>query len=69
MYGNAYIDPNDTRNKLTENEDPVKLAQFEARIAPGEKIEPADWMPAEYRKQLILNDRATCSFRNHWCTS
>ncbi len=30
-----------------------KLAQFEARIARGEKIEPGDWMPYEYRRQLI----------------
>ncbi len=30
-----------------------KLAEFEARIARGEKIEPGDWMPAAYRKQLI----------------
>lgn len=30
-----------------------KLAEFEARIARGEKIEPGDWMPDEYRKQLI----------------
>lgn len=30
-----------------------QLAQFEARIARGEKIEPGDWMPAEYRRQLI----------------
>ncbi|MDN4164990.1 1,2-phenylacetyl-CoA epoxidase subunit A [Cytophagales bacterium LB-30] len=36
-----------------ENEDPIKLAEFEARIARGEKIEPNDWMPALYRKQLI----------------
>src|SRR6186713_3086561 len=34
-------------------EDPIKLAEFEARIARGEKIEPNDWMPALYRKQLI----------------
>jgi ring-1,2-phenylacetyl-CoA epoxidase subunit PaaA len=34
-------------------EDPQKLAEFEARIARGEKIEPGDWMPAEYRRQLI----------------
>jgi ring-1,2-phenylacetyl-CoA epoxidase subunit PaaA len=26
---------------------------FEARIARGEKIEPGDWMPDEYRRQLI----------------
>ena len=30
-----------------------KLADFEARIARGEKIEPGDWMPDEYRRQLI----------------
>jgi ring-1,2-phenylacetyl-CoA epoxidase subunit PaaA len=30
-----------------------KLAEFEARIARGEKIEPGDWMPEAYRKQLI----------------
>ncbi|HET7009650.1 MAG TPA: 1,2-phenylacetyl-CoA epoxidase subunit PaaA [Anaerolineales bacterium] len=30
-----------------------KLAHFEQRIARGEKIEPGDWMPEEYRRQLI----------------
>lgn len=34
-------------------EDPQKLADFEARIARGEKIEPGDWMPEAYRRQLI----------------
>lgn len=55
MYGNAYIEnePGKPVNSLTANEDPVKLAAFEARIAAGEKIEPQDWMPAEYRRQLI----------------
>lgn len=33
--------------------DTERLADFEARIARGEKIEPGDWMPDEYRKQLI----------------
>jgi len=33
--------------------DQDKLAAFEARIARGEKIEPGDWMPDEYRRQLI----------------
>jgi ring-1,2-phenylacetyl-CoA epoxidase subunit PaaA len=33
--------------------DDERLAQFEARIARGEKIEPGDWMPEEYRRQLI----------------
>ena len=30
-----------------------QLARFEARIAAGEYIEPKDWMPERYRKQLI----------------
>ncbi|MCA9941759.1 MAG: phenylacetate-CoA oxygenase subunit PaaI, partial [Anaerolineales bacterium] len=38
------------RPVMTEEE---KLAEFEARIARGEKIEPGDWMPDEYRRQLI----------------
>ncbi len=33
--------------------DKERLAAFEARIAKGEKIEPGDWMPDEYRQQLI----------------
>ncbi|MCB8966500.1 MAG: 1,2-phenylacetyl-CoA epoxidase subunit PaaA [Chloroflexota bacterium] len=36
--------------------DPVdtdRLQEFETRIARGEKIEPGDWMPDEYRRQLI----------------
>lgn len=53
MYGNAYIDPNSKVGKILEGEDLQKLEIFEARIAAGEKIEPADWMPREYRKQLI----------------
>jgi ring-1,2-phenylacetyl-CoA epoxidase subunit PaaA len=31
----------------------VKHSEFEERIASGEKIEPGDWMPDEYRRQLI----------------
>ncbi|MBL1135093.1 MAG: 1,2-phenylacetyl-CoA epoxidase subunit A [Chloroflexi bacterium] len=47
MYG-ATVDPiEDIRT------DEEKLAEFEARIARGEKIEPGDWMPDEYRRQLI----------------
>ena len=60
MYGNAYIDPNDLPDGnagkaqgILAGEDPQKLAEFEARIAAGEKIEPKDWMPKEYRKQLV----------------
>ena len=51
MYGNAYIDPNDKFD--TQEETPELLAEFQARIDRGEKIEPQDWMPAMYRKQLI----------------
>lgn len=52
MYGNLTIEKSDKKN-FTEGEDPVLLKEFEDRIAHGEKIEPKDWMPAEYRKQLI----------------
>jgi ring-1,2-phenylacetyl-CoA epoxidase subunit PaaA len=34
-------------------EDPALNEAFEARIASGESIEPKDWMPERYRKQLI----------------
>jgi len=34
-------------------ESPEQIARFEARIASGESIEPKDWMPARYRKQLV----------------
>ncbi|MDQ6716976.1 MAG: 1,2-phenylacetyl-CoA epoxidase subunit A [Gemmatimonadota bacterium] len=36
-----------------KTEDPQKIAEFEARIARGESIEPKDWMPDRYRTQLI----------------
>src|SRR5918993_81070 len=38
---------------LTAQEDPKRNAEFEARIARGETIEPKDWMPEKYRRQLI----------------
>ncbi len=34
-------------------EDAAQMAEFEARIARGEVIEPKDWMPERYRKQLV----------------
>ena len=34
-------------------DDPKRLAEFEARVARGETIEPKDWMPEKYRRQLI----------------
>ncbi len=36
-----------------DQDDPTKLAEFQARIDAGEKIEPKDWMPEGYRKTLI----------------
>ncbi len=54
MYGNADPLPEDfIQNKNAPTDDPIKLGEFEARIDRGEKIEPHDWMPADYRKQLI----------------
>ncbi len=34
-------------------DDAAKVANFEKRIAEGDKIEPKNWMPERYRKQLI----------------
>jgi ring-1,2-phenylacetyl-CoA epoxidase subunit PaaA len=51
MYGGG-----NTFEGITEEgvaEDPAQLAAFEARIERGEKIEPSDWMPRLYRRQLI----------------
>jgi ring-1,2-phenylacetyl-CoA epoxidase subunit PaaA len=39
--------------KPTDPDYAERLAEFEARIARGEKIEPGDWMPEEYRRQLV----------------
>lgn len=47
MYG-ATVDP--IEDAGTDDE---KLREFEARISRGEKIEPGDWMPDEYRRQLM----------------
>jgi len=41
---------------MMDRSDPTheaKLEAFEERIARGEKIEPGDWMPDEYRRQLV----------------
>lgn len=38
---------------LSQIEYDRRLAEFEARIQRGEKIEPTDWMPDDYREQLI----------------
>jgi ring-1,2-phenylacetyl-CoA epoxidase subunit PaaA len=42
-----------TTPPATGPDDAARLAEFEARIARGESIEPKDWMPDRYRKQLI----------------
>jgi ring-1,2-phenylacetyl-CoA epoxidase subunit PaaA len=42
-----------TRERPAETQEDEKLIEFEARIRRGEKIEPGDWMPGEYRRQLI----------------
>jgi len=52
MYGNAYIDPKDAQKQPQQEEDPILLEQFQAKIDAGEKIEPGDWMPYAYRRQL-----------------
>jgi len=48
MYGNTHIEKD-----LVIDDDPKLLLEFESRISSGDKIEPKDWMPKEYRKQLI----------------
>lgn len=53
MYGGGYIPDEEKKQAKIREEDPVKLAAFEARIDRGEKIESHDWMPYEYRRQLI----------------
>ncbi len=52
MYGGGNVfEPMKVKELI--DEDPVLLKEFEARIDRGEKIEPTDWMPELYRKQLI----------------
>ncbi|AKH17329.1 1,2-phenylacetyl-CoA epoxidase subunit PaaA [Deinococcus soli (ex Cha et al. 2016)] len=45
--------PTPAQTGITPGETAEQHAHFEARIARGEKIEAGDWMPAEYRRQLI----------------
>src|SRR5688572_11076510 len=52
MYGGGNTFEGIKTDSLAQG-DPVKLSAFEDRIARGEKIEPADWMPQLYRVQLI----------------
>ena len=52
MYGGGNLFEPMSQEVLAD-EDPQELEKFEARINRGEKIEPTDWMPKMYRKQLI----------------
>ena len=52
MYGSLSVIDIDNMGTRLEDEDPVKLTEFEAKIEAGLKIEPQDWMPFEYRRQL-----------------
>jgi ring-1,2-phenylacetyl-CoA epoxidase subunit PaaA len=40
-------------SSATQTDSDRRLAAFEARINRGEKIEPGDWMPDQYRQELI----------------
>lgn len=53
MYGNLSVTDTKPKRNILEGEDPILLAEFEAKIQRGEKIEPQDYMPKEYRRQLI----------------
>ena len=55
MYGGGFIFEENTTKKtvVEQHDDPELLALFEAKIDRGEKIEPHDWMPTEYRRQLL----------------
>lgn len=52
MYGSAFVGDMPTSTEQYQD-DPILLAEFEAKIERGDKIEPHDWMPREYRRQLI----------------
>ena len=41
------------QTKPAASQDPVREAEFNARMERGETVEPKDWMPDRYRKQLI----------------
>jgi ring-1,2-phenylacetyl-CoA epoxidase subunit PaaA len=51
MYTQA-LNQKDAGAPASANEDPLRLARFEARVAAEEKVEPNDWMPEAYRRTL-----------------
>ena len=61
MYGSTV----DEVGKIQSDE--ARIVEFEARIKRGEKIEPGDWMPDEYRQQLIrMISQRMASTGNAW---
>jgi len=42
-----------SQHQTAAPDDPARVAAFEARVAAGETIEPKDWMPERYRRQLV----------------
>ena len=46
-------DPVPSMRANPATDDAAQVAEFESRIAQGESIEPKDWMPERYRKQLV----------------
>src|SRR3954447_5394336 len=54
MYTTELKDKNQKSAPVSlADEDPEKLAAFEARVAADDFIEPQDWMPESYRKTLV----------------
>jgi ring-1,2-phenylacetyl-CoA epoxidase subunit PaaA len=54
MYTTELKDKNQKSAPISlADENPEKLAAFEARVAADDFIEPKDWMPEAYRKTLI----------------
>lgn len=49
----GYLNINETVDADNGQDEVEKLREFEARLGRGEKIEPGDWMPEAYRKQLV----------------
>jgi ring-1,2-phenylacetyl-CoA epoxidase subunit PaaA len=52
MYTQA-LNAKDDARPSGHAEDALKLAQFDARCAAEDKIEPNDWMPEAYRRTLV----------------
>ena len=53
MYTQSMDIPSGDRDDVPVTADAKYEAEFEAKLARGECIEPKDWMPERYRKTLI----------------